>query len=87
MALVTYTWRKAQLVDRSVAALFSMRYALPMKHVPKETTDDALIQEFLNKGGKVSVGKTKPPKAELGLSNNQWNNKLTKEEKAARDKK
>lgn len=57
-----------------------------MKHVPKETTDDALIQEFLNKGGKVSVGKTKPAPAELGLSNNVWNNKLTKEEKAARDK-
>ncbi|MBU2981774.1 hypothetical protein KO498_08090 [Lentibacter algarum] len=56
-----------------------------MKHVPKETTDDALIQEFLNKGGEVKIGKTKPPKAELGLSNNQWNNKLTKEEKAARD--
>lgn len=59
----------------------------PMKHVPKDTTDDALIQEFLNKGGKVSVGKTKPLKPELGLSNNVWNNKLTKEEKAARDKK
>jgi len=58
-----------------------------MKHVPKETTDDALIQEFLNKGGKVSVGKTKPLAAELGLSNNVWNNKLTKEEKTARDKK
>jgi hypothetical protein len=58
-----------------------------MKHVPKETTDDALIQEFLKNGGKVSVGKTKPPVAELGLSNNQWNNKLTREEKAARDKK
>jgi hypothetical protein len=58
-----------------------------MKQVKKETTDDALIQEFLNKGGKVSVGKTKPAKAELGLSNNQWNNVLTKEEKAARDKK
>jgi hypothetical protein len=58
-----------------------------MKKVPKETTDDALIQEFLNKGGKVSIGKTKPLAAELGLSNNAWNNKLTKEEKAARDKK
>ncbi len=58
-----------------------------MKHVPKETTDDALIQEYLNKGGKVSVGKTKPQPAELGLSNNVWGNKLTKEEKAARDKK
>ena len=58
-----------------------------MKHIPKKTTDDALIQEILNKGGKVSVGKTKPLKSELGLSNNVWNNKLTKEEKAARDKK
>ncbi len=58
-----------------------------MKHVPKETTDDALIQEFLNKGGKISVGKTKPMPAELGISKNTWNNILTKEEKAARDKK
>lgn len=58
-----------------------------MKQVPKTTTDEALIQEFLNKGGKVSVGKTKPLASELGLSNNAWNNKLTKEEKRARDKK
>ena len=58
-----------------------------MKQVPKPTTDDALIQEFLNKGGKVNVGKTKPMKPELGISKNVWNNTLTKEEKAARDKK
>jgi hypothetical protein len=58
-----------------------------MKQVTKETTDDALIREFLNKGGKVSKGKTKPMKPELGLSNNVWNNVLTKDEKAARDKK
>ncbi|MGB7270119.1 MAG: hypothetical protein WBC90_11410 [Albidovulum sp.] len=58
-----------------------------MKQVPKETTDDALIQAFLNKGGTVSVGKTKPLPSELGLSNNAWNNKLTKEEKSARNKK
>ena len=58
-----------------------------MKQVPKQTTDDALIQEFLNKGGKVSVGKTKPLPSELGLSNNAWNNKWTKEEKSARNKK
>jgi hypothetical protein len=58
-----------------------------MKQVPKKNTDEALIQEFVNKGGKVSVGKTKPMPNELGLSNNVWNNKLTKEEKAARDKK
>ena len=63
------------------------RILLIMKHVPKQNTDDALIQEFLNKGGKVSVGKTKPFPAELGISKNAWNNKMTKEEKAARDKK
>ena len=51
-----------------------------MKHIPKETTDDALVQEFLNNGGKISVGKTKPLPSELGLSNNTWNNKLTREE-------
>ena len=56
-----------------------------MKHIPKETTDDALVQEFLNKGGIISVGKTKPLPSELGLSNNTWNNKLTREEKSARD--
>ena len=56
-----------------------------MKHIPKATTDDALVQEFLNKGGKISVGKTKPLTSELGLSNNTWNNKLTREEKSARD--
>jgi len=56
-----------------------------MKHIPKETTDDALVQEFLNKGGEISVGKTKPLPSELGLSNNTWNNKLTREEKSARD--
>jgi len=58
-----------------------------MERVPKETTDESLIQGILNNGGKISHGKTKPPAAELGLSNNQWNNKLTKEEKAVRDKK
>ena len=57
-----------------------------MKHVPKQNTDDALIQEFLRKGGKVSVGKTKPFPSDLGLSNNAWNNKWTKEEKSVRNK-
>lgn len=58
-----------------------------MKQVPKPTTDDALIQEFLNKGGTVKKGATKPMKHELGISKNQWNNPLTKEEKADRDDK
>ena len=57
-----------------------------MKHVPKPTTDEDLIKQFLDKGGKVSKGKTKPAKAELGLSKNVWGQTLTKEEKAARDK-
>ncbi|MFL4470003.1 hypothetical protein ACERZ8_09035 [Tateyamaria armeniaca] len=55
-----------------------------MKHVPKPTTDEDLIQEFLNKGGEVKKGKTKPMPDGLGLSNNQWGNTLTKEEKAAK---
>lgn len=58
-----------------------------MKHVPKETTDDDLIKQFLDKGGEITKGKTKPMKPELGISNNQWGNKYTADEKAARDKK
>jgi hypothetical protein len=58
-----------------------------MKKVPKPTTDDALIQAFLDRGGEVTKGKTKPQPAELGLSNNQWGNKMTREEKAAAKKK
>jgi hypothetical protein len=54
-----------------------------MKHVPKPTTDEDLIKEFLNKGGEIKKGKTKPMPSDLGLSNNQWGNKMTKEEKAA----
>ena len=42
-----------------------------MKRVPKETTDESLIQGILNNGGKISRGKTKPLVAELGLSNNK----------------
>ena len=54
-----------------------------MKHVPKPTTDEDLIKAFLEKGGTIKKGKTKPMPDDLGLSNNQWGNKLTKEEKAA----
>lgn len=55
-----------------------------MKQVPKPTTDEDLIQAFLDKGGEVKKGKTKPMPDGLGLSNNQWGNTLTKEEKAAK---
>jgi len=55
-----------------------------MKNVIKPSTDEDLIQQFLNKGGKVTKGKTKPMPNDLGLSNNVWGNKLTREEKAAK---
>ena len=53
-----------------------------MKQVIKETTDEDLIKHFLEKGGKVNRGKTKPMPSDLGISNNSWGNKMTKEEKA-----
>ena len=53
-----------------------------MKQVIKETTDEDLIKQFLEKGGKVSRGTTKPMPSDLGISNNSWGNKMTKEEKA-----
>ena len=56
-----------------------------VKHVPKETTDEALIKQFLENGGSVNVGKTKPMPYDLGISKNVWNNKLTKEEKSAKN--
>jgi len=54
---------------------------MSMSGTPKKKTDQSLIDEFLNKGGKVIKGKTKPMKHDLGSSNNVWNNPLTKEEK------
>lgn len=57
-----------------------------MNHMPKKNTDADLIAEYLAKGGEVKVGKTKPMPSELGISNNTWGNKLTKEEKAAKKK-
>ena len=55
-----------------------------MKNVIKPSTDEGLIQQFLSNGGKVTKGKTKPMPDDLGLSNNVWGNKLTREEKAAK---
>ncbi|MEP1199130.1 hypothetical protein [Tateyamaria sp.] len=55
-----------------------------MKQVPKPTTDEDLIKAFLDRGGEVKKGKTKPMPEGLGLSNNQWGNTLTREEKAAK---
>jgi hypothetical protein len=60
---------------------------MAMNHQPKKNTDADLIAEFLAKGGEVIQGKTKPMASELGISNSQWNNKLTRAEKNAKDSK
>ena len=52
-----------------------------MNPLPNKNTDEDLIKEFLDKGGEITKGKTKAMPSELGISNNQWNNKLTKAEK------
>ena len=55
-----------------------------MNPLPNKNTDEDLIKEFLDKGGEITKGKTKAMPSELGISNNQWNNKLTKVEKDAK---
>jgi len=57
---------------------------MAMNHRPKPTTDQDLIDAFLKKGGAVTKGKTKPMPSELGISNNTWNNKLSKAESEAK---
>ncbi len=54
---------------------------------PKKSTEQSMIDEFLNKGGKITKGKTKPMANELGISNNNWNQKLSKAEKDAKKSK
>ena len=51
---------------------------------PKDDELERMKAEFLAKGGEVIIGKTKPMPNELGISNNTWNNKLTKAEKDSR---
>tara|TARA_B100001094_G_scaffold57945_1_gene53385 strand:+ start:276 stop:464 length:189 start_codon:yes stop_codon:yes gene_type:complete len=48
---------------------------------PKDEELERMKAEFLAKGGEITVGKTKAMPNELGISNNSWNNKLTKAEK------
>jgi hypothetical protein len=54
---------------------------------PKKNTEQAMIDDFLKKGGSVTKGKTKPMPSELGISNSQWNNKLSRNEKKAKGSK
>jgi len=55
-----------------------------MNHQPKKNTEQDIIDAFLKNGGKITKGKTKDMPSELGISNNTWNNKLTKAEKEAK---
>lgn len=57
-----------------------------MNHRPKGVSDEdrKAMDEWL-KNNKVTVGKTKPMPPELGISNNTWNNKLTKAEKKSKN--
>ena len=50
----------------------------------KDEELERMKAEFLAKGGEITVGKTKAMPSELGISNNTWNNKLTKAEKNAK---
>lgn len=60
---------------------------MTMNPKPNRNTDEELIKQFLDNGGTVKKGKTKPMPSELGISNNNWNNKLTKDEKKAKGNK
>tara|TARA_R110000868_G_scaffold5697_1_gene33736 strand:+ start:11 stop:199 length:189 start_codon:yes stop_codon:yes gene_type:complete len=62
---------------------------MAMNHdaTPKDDELERMKAEFLAKGGAVTKGKTKPMANELGISNYTWNNKLTKAEKDAKDRK
>lgn len=51
---------------------------------PKDAETEDLIAQFLANGGEVTKGKTKAMPSELGVSNNAWNQKLTKAEKDAK---
>ena len=57
---------------------------MSMNPRPNKNTDQEMIDEFLAKGGTVTTGKTKAMASELGISNNSWNQKLTKAEKDAK---
>jgi len=54
---------------------------------PKDEELERMKAEYLAKGGQITKGETKPMPNELGISNNSWNNKLTKAEKNAKENK
>lgn len=47
--------------------------------------DQAAIDAYFKKGGKVTRGKTNEMSNELGISNYTWGNRLSKKEKQAKE--
>jgi|TARA_R110002153_G_C13115857_1_gene478194 hypothetical protein len=62
---------------------------MAMNHQPskKDKELEDMIAAFLEKGGEVKKVKTKAMANELGISNNTWNQRLTKQEKGAKNTK
>ena len=57
------------------------------KNKSKDTETEDLVAEYLANGGKITKLETRTMPYELGISNSTWNNKLTKVEKDAKEKK
>lgn len=62
---------------------------MAMNHQPSKQNKDIedMIATFLKNGGEVKKVKTKAMASELGISNNTWNQRLTKQEKASKNTK
>lgn len=59
---------------------------MTMNPTPNKNTDQALIDAYLAKGGKVTVGATKAMDSTLEISNINWNNKENKIARKAEEK-
>ena len=68
--------------EKKIAFSYNVSFASDKQRLNMlDLSNQIELDLFLKKGGKVTKGKTKPMKHELGLSNNVWNNPLTKDEK------
>ena len=56
---------------------------MSMNPMPNKLSDEdqSLVDEYLKKGGTVTVGKDSTYSTELGISNNQWGQRRPKQKK------